>query len=63
MVLNPKSEAIVDEIIQPNRRGRVLYQGGCWYARCRQAITLEEGTICSVIDIDGITLIVEPSLF
>lgn len=57
------SEAIVDEVIQPNRRGRVLYQDVYWYARCRQAIILEEGTICSVVDIDGITLIVEPSLF
>ncbi len=61
MVLNPQSEAIVEEVIQPNRCGRVYYQAGYWPARCRRPITLEEGTICSVVNIEGITLIVEPT--
>lgn len=56
-------EAIVDEVIQPNRRGRVYYQGVWWSARCQQAITLEEGTICFVVSMEGITLIVEPVNF
>ncbi len=61
MVLDPSAEAVVDEVIQPNHRGRVRYQGSHWPARCSQAITLEEGTICSVVNIQGITLIVIPT--
>jgi len=61
MVFSPYAEAIVDEVIQPNRRGRVYYQGVWWSARCRQAITLEEGTVCLVVSIEINTLIVEPA--
>lgn len=61
MVFEPSAEAVVDEVIQPNHRGRVRYKGSYWPARCQRAITLEEGTICSVVNIQGITLIVMPT--
>ena len=61
MVFDPSAEAVVDEVIQPNHRGRVRYHGAYWPARCQHDITLEEGTVCSVVNIQGITLIVIPT--
>lgn len=61
MVFNPSAEAIVDEVIQPNHRGRVRYQGSYWPAKCQRDITLEEGTFCLVVNVEGITLIVVPT--
>lgn len=63
MVFDPSAEAVVDEEIQPNHRGRVRYKGSYWPARCPQGITLEEGATCSVVNIEGITLIVLPTRY
>jgi membrane protein implicated in regulation of membrane protease activity len=63
MVFDPSAEAVVEEVIQPNHRGRVRYKGSYWPARYQQSITLEEGTTCSVVNIQGITLIVIPTSY
>lgn len=55
-----QGEAIVQEAICPCRPGRVKYRGTFWSARCAEKITLAPGRIVRVIDIDEITLLVEP---
>ncbi|MGK7900119.1 MAG: NfeD family protein [Hormoscilla sp.] len=54
-------EAKVSEIIVgPYREGRVYFRGTWWPARCEQFITLKPGDPVQVIDLNNITLLVEP---
>jgi membrane protein implicated in regulation of membrane protease activity len=59
--MNFEKEAIVDEEIRPHRKGRVHFQGTFWPARCLKNVTLTPGEICYVVNIDNITLFVEPA--
>lgn len=61
MFMDFSIEARVEEVIQPQRCGRVYWRGSWWKAACTLSITLEEGTICYVVDRRGITLLVEPT--
>lgn len=53
-------KAIVDKAIQPGKEGRVSCLGTYWFARCEASITLPRGVIVQVVNIEKITLIVEP---
>ncbi|PPT06254.1 hypothetical protein CKA32_005930 [Geitlerinema sp. FC II] len=59
---NFRREAVVSKSILPRQKGRVLYQGTYWFARCLHPITLEQKEVVEVIGIDGLnlTLIVKP---
>jgi|GEM_PF-2313254 len=52
--------AIVETSILPGQVGRVWFKGSWWPARCPQELALFQGQSVRVIDIDRITLIVEP---
>ncbi|GAB4382357.1 MAG: hypothetical protein Kow00121_42460 [Elainellaceae cyanobacterium] len=54
-------QAIVEQTITPNERGRVRFWGSKWFARCAQDVQIASGEVVDVIDIDNITLIVEPA--
>lgn len=53
-------EAIVDEEIQPRRKGRVYWRGSYWPARCNLDVTLKPEEFVEVVGIDNITLLVMP---
>lgn len=53
-------EAIVDEEIQPHRKGRVNWRGSYWPARCELDITLVPEEIVEVVGLENITLLVMP---
>lgn len=55
-----ENEAIVEQVIEPLRRGRVSFRGSYWFARCKQGITLFPGQMVYVVGIDNLTLVVEP---
>ncbi|WP_448572192.1 NfeD family protein [Trichothermofontia sp.] len=52
--------AIVESLILPGQSGRVWFKASWWPARCPLGIALYQGQAVRVIDIDRITLIVEP---
>ena len=52
-------EAIVTEAIEPQKAGRVKFQGSWWPARCIQEICLNPGDVVYVVDRKNITLYVE----
>ncbi|NJO42779.1 MAG: tetratricopeptide repeat protein [Cyanobacteria bacterium RU_5_0] len=54
-------QAIVEQAIHSTQRGRVRFWGSAWFARCNQDISITSGEIVDVLDIDNITLIVEPA--
>lgn len=54
--------AIVASLILPGQSGRVWFKASWWPARCPLGIPLYQGQAVRVIDIDRITLIVEPIL-
>lgn len=54
-------EAIVDQVIEPGRSGRVRFQGSWWYARCEADLVLVRGVVVRVVGINNITLLVEPA--
>ncbi|MDY6784636.1 MAG: NfeD family protein [Cyanobacteriota bacterium] len=55
-------EAVVDEEIRPQQRGRVEFRSSWWFARCQQDIILAPGERVKVIGLlsDSLTLLVEP---
>ena len=53
-------EAIVSDTIHPRRVGRVRWSGSWWPARCQHDMTLPPDTIVRVVNIENITLWVEP---
>ena len=56
-----RGEAKVSDLIQgPHDEGRVYFRGTWWRARCEDFVTLKPGDTVQVIDIQNITLIVEP---
>lgn len=52
--------AIVESLILPGQNGRVWFKASWWPARCPLGISLSPGQVVRVVDIDHITLIVEP---
>lgn len=54
-------QAIVQQTIQPNQRGRVRYWGSDWFARCHQDIFISPGEIVDIVGVENITLLVEPA--
>lgn len=52
--------AIVESLILPGQSGRVWFKASWWPARCPLGISLLPGQAVRVVDIDRITLIVEP---
>lgn len=54
-------QAVVEQTITPHERGRVRFWGSKWFARCNQDIQISAGEVVDVIDIENITLIVEPA--
>jgi tetratricopeptide (TPR) repeat protein len=54
-------QAIVQQTIQPNQRGRVRYWGSDWFARCHQDIFISPGEVVDIVGVENITLLVEPA--
>lgn len=54
-------EAVVTQLIEPGKTGRVKFQGTWWNASCQQGVTLSPGQIVRVIGLCNITLCVEPT--
>jgi tetratricopeptide (TPR) repeat protein len=54
-------QAIVDQIIQPEKAGRVRFRSSYWSARCDQPIAIAPGEVVDVVGLDRITLKVEPA--
>ncbi|NJL00418.1 MAG: hypothetical protein HC910_07540 [Spirulinaceae cyanobacterium SM2_1_0] len=55
-----RGEAIVDEVIEPQRKVRVRYRGGWWPALCETNVAIAPGETVEVIGIRGIALLVQP---
>jgi membrane protein implicated in regulation of membrane protease activity len=55
-------QAIVSDTICPGQPGRAYFEGSCWPALCQQKVILLPGTRVYVIEIDNITLLVEPAI-
>jgi hypothetical protein len=55
-------EAVVDEEIRPEQKGRVQFRSSWWFARCEQDITLAPGERVEVLGLlsDTLTLLVSP---
>jgi len=58
--LYDNKEGVVDEVIAPDRRGRVYSNGIWWTARCAKNITLAPGEEVQIIGLENITVWVEP---
>lgn len=54
-------QAIVQQVIKLQQRGRVRFAGSDWFARCDQDVTIHPGEIVDVIGAENITLLVEPA--
>ncbi|HEY9628498.1 MAG TPA: tetratricopeptide repeat protein [Coleofasciculaceae cyanobacterium] len=54
-------QAIVEQIIQPGKPGRVRFKGSRWFARCDQPVDISPHELVDVIGIQNITLLVEPA--
>ena len=48
-------------IVGPHQPGRVYFRGTWWPARCQDFVTLRPGETVQVIDMNNITLFVEPA--
>ncbi|MCL1475767.1 NfeD family protein [Argonema antarcticum] len=57
-----EKRAVVEQTIQPQKRGRVGFQGSWWPAICVKEVSLIPGEIVYVTGRCGITLLVEPVL-
>lgn len=53
-------EAVVDEAIEPYRKGRVRYRAGWWPAQCDGGVAIAPGETVEVIGVRGIALVVQP---
>ena len=53
------SHGIVKRVIKPNEVGAVKIGGEVWRAKCESNETLQEGTIVSVLRVEGNTVIVK----
>lgn len=53
-------EAVIDEIIEPFRKGRVRYRAGWWPALCEANVAIAPGETVEVVGIRGIALLVQP---
>jgi tetratricopeptide (TPR) repeat protein len=54
-------QAIVEQMIQPDKPGRVRFKGSRWFARCDQPVSISPHELVDVIGIQNITLLVEPA--
>ncbi|MBW4657586.1 MAG: hypothetical protein KME15_02840 [Drouetiella hepatica Uher 2000/2452] len=54
-------QAIVEQMIQPDKPGRVRFKGSRWFARCDQPVNISPHELVDVIGIQNITLLVEPA--
>ena len=52
-------QAIVTDPIYPHKTGRVKFLGTWWNALCKQDIVLVAGTTVYVVDLEGLTLVVQ----
>lgn len=55
-------QAIVEQPIQPGKPGRVKFKASWWSARCLEPITIPAGEMVDIVAVQGITLIVEPTI-
>ena len=54
-------QAIVEQMIQPDKPGRVRFKSSRWFARCDQPVNISPHELVDVIGIQNITLLVEPA--
>jgi hypothetical protein len=59
MVFSMVGEAIVVSDIEPNKEGRVKFQGTEWFGRCADNCILKAGEVVQVLDREANTLIVQ----
>ncbi|WNZ26384.1 hypothetical protein HJG54_02020 [Leptolyngbya sp. NK1-12] len=57
-----EGQAIVEQPIQPDKKGRVKFKASWWSARCLEPITIPAGELVDIVAVQGITLIVEPTI-
>lgn len=58
-----EGQAIVEQTIQPDKPGRVKFKASWWSARCLENLTIPAGEMVDIVGVQGITLLVEPSIF
>lgn len=55
-------QATVEQAIQPDKPGRVKFKASWWSARCLEKITIPVGELVDIVGVQGITLLVEPTI-
>lgn len=55
-----EGEGIVDQIVQQGKIWRVKFQATYWNARATTAVILLPGDFVRIVDVDNITLLIEP---
>ncbi len=55
-------QAIVEQTLHPGRSGRVKFKASWWSARCLEEVTIPVGEWVDVVGVQGITLLVEPTV-
>lgn len=55
-----QTKGYVEQVINPNQRGRVRYQATCWLGICDDGRSLPPGTEVTILGRHGNTLLVQP---